>query len=407
MTEQPLTEQPLKVLLVTATFDPLIGGAETYALTLANGLARRRHEVTVVTDGTHKAAALREVVETGEHTYRVLRLTRYWQAFEREGAIPWEVLAFGLLPELEHELANTPIDIIVTNSLDTALLGKTIALHYDVPWVATFHEQAPQNAPFGRGTLRLVYNVLEPDAILVGSGLYANRAREWGGNSTTVHVPHGIDTELFQPTDGSPRRAELGAPPGVPVIAFGGRLTPRKGIPDLLASCAQLAMAHPDLRVVIAGTVNSSDRSYANSLRDCVQQFGLESSVVFDEEVRQSGMPAVFCAADVIVQPSHAEGLGLAVLEAMSCGRPVVTTDIDATSEIAMDADVLVRCPVGDTEALAYAISALLDDERRRIELGVRARAHVLKHFSQDAMITATEAALRNVLSRLTAEIAR
>src|ERR1019366_3425336 len=92
--------EPLRVLIVTATFDPLIGGAETYAATLTAGLTRSGHDVTVVTDGSHEAAPARELAEVDGHRYSIARLTRYRQALDREGAIPWEGLAFGLPPEL-------------------------------------------------------------------------------------------------------------------------------------------------------------------------------------------------------------------------------------------------------------------------------------------------------------------
>ena len=101
--------------------------------------------------------------------------------------IPWEVLAFGVLPELA-EVIPTPIDIVLTNSLDTAPLGKTIAGELGVPWVATFHEQAPPSAPLGRGVLRARVRDA-PAARLSARGLqemYAARGREWGDAAKVV-----------------------------------------------------------------------------------------------------------------------------------------------------------------------------------------------------------------------------
>jgi glycosyltransferase involved in cell wall biosynthesis len=394
-----MSAEPLRVLIVTATFDPLIGGAETYASTLAAGLAGRGHDVVVVTDGTHGAAAAREPAEADGRGYSIARLTRYRQALDREGVIPWEVLAFGLLPELA-EVIPSPIDIVLTNSLDTAHLGKTIALEHGVPWVATFHEQAPAEAPLGSGVLQLVYETLAPDAVLAGSEMYATRGREWADPAKVALVRHGIDTDLFSPRDAAALRERLGVAQDELLIAFGGRLTPRKGIPDLLSACAELRTRYPNMRVLVAGTVNSSDRSYASALSELAGEQNLEENVIFDERIRRAEMPAVFCAADIVVQPSHAEGLGLAVLEAMSCGRPVVTTDIEATNEIAMDADVLVRCPVGDSASLSSAVAELWEDRPRRIGLGAHAREHVLAHFSEARMIAATDEVFREVVSR-------
>jgi glycosyltransferase involved in cell wall biosynthesis len=392
-----MSHEALRVLIVAATFDPLVGGAETYAATLAAGLARSGHDVTVVTDGSHGAAPPRELAEADGH-YCIARLTRYRQALDREGAIPWEVLAFGLLPELAEVIPN-PIDIVVTNSLDTALLGKTIALEHGVPWIATFHEQAPAEMSLGHGVLRLVYETLAPDAVLAGSEMYAARAREWGDATKVVLVRHGVDSELFSPLGSVTLRERLGVARDELLIAFAGRLTPRKGIPDLLYACAGLRPKYPTMRVLVAGTVNSSDRSYASALADQVRDLGIEENVIFDEYFHRAEMPSLFCAADIVVQPSYAEGLGLAVLEAMSCGRPVITTDIEATREIVMDADVLVRCPVGAPAVLACAIDSLWEDRPRRRQLGARARGHVLAHFMESSMIAATEALFREVVA--------
>jgi glycosyltransferase involved in cell wall biosynthesis len=393
--------EPLCVLIVAATFDPLIGGAETYASTLAAGLTQRGHNVTVVTDGSHGAAPTRELAGADGRCYDIARLTRYRQELDREGAIAWEVLAFGLLPELT-EVIRAPIDIVLTNSLDTAPLGKTIALEHGASWVATFHEQAPTETPFGHGVLRLVYETLAPDAVLAGSEMYAARGREWGDAAKVVLVRHGVNTDLFRPCNTGTLRERLGVAHDELLIAFGGRLTPRKGIPDLLSACAGLRATYPTMRVLLAGTVNSSDRSYASTLVDRARELEIEDNVIFDERVGRAEMPAVFCAADIVVQPSHAEGLGLAVLEAMSCGRPVVTTDIEATHEIAMNADVLVRCPVNAPVPLASAVAELWEDRPRRLKLGARAREHVLAHYSESRMIAATEEVFRDVLSRST-----
>lgn len=393
----------MRLLLITSTFPPLIGGAETYALTVADGLSLRGHDVTVITDGCNTGAVPPAQVAAldAAHGFRVARLTDYRDLLDREGTIPWEVLAFGLLPELEKHLqAAGPIDVVLTNSLDAAPLGKIASIACGVPWAATFHEQAPEATAMGQARLSFVYDVLRPDLVIAGSEFYEARAKAFGCGARIVHIVHGVDTDTFRPHDAplEDRRAH-GIPPDALVLLCAGRLTPRKGIPDLLGATAVLVGRWPTLFLVVVGTVNSSDRAYADTLQENVQFLGLDDRVMFNESAQPTDMPSLFNAADIVVQPSHAEGLGLAVLEAMSSERPVVTTDIPATRQITKGKDVLAVCAPGAVTELAAVVDALLGAPTRRAALAVAGRAHVLEHFSRRAMLRSMETALLNLIA--------
>jgi glycosyltransferase involved in cell wall biosynthesis len=105
-------------------------------------------------------------------------------------------------------------------------------------------------------------------------------------------------------------------------------------------------------------------------------------------------------AADIVAQPSIAEGLGLAVIEAMASGKAVLTTDIPGIREITIEEDVAVIVPAGDDRALAEALISLIDSEDLRNRLGQRARLHVEHKFSRSRMIEQTEAALLDLLQK-------
>ena len=101
----------------------------------------------------------------------------------------------------------------------------------------------------------------------------------------------------------------------------------------------------------------------------------------------------------MVVQPSHAEGLGLVILEAMSCGRAVVTTDIPATAEITGGHDVLATCEPGDVVGLADTIGSLLSNQERLTALEAAGRRHVLRLFTRDVMTRQTERALTKTVT--------
>ena len=104
-------------------------------------------------------------------------------------------------------------------------------------------------------------------------------------------------------------------------------------------------------------------------------------------------MPAVYAAADLVVQPSHAEGLGLALLEAMATGRPVVGSDIPGINEVITDGTDGILVQAGDVQGLAVVIGRLARDPALARQLADRGLQTVRRRFTLDRMITETEAA--------------
>ena len=122
---------------------------------------------------------------------------------------------------------------------------------------------------------------------------------------------------------------------------------------------------------------------------------------VDEHEVRR------LCAnADILVLPSHAEGLAMSVVEGMAHGLSVVTTRVGAHEEVLVDGDTGVFVPAGDAVALANALAVLMADPARRERLGRRARRYFVEHLSIDAYSQVLErlyeAAAKRLQSRRT-----
>jgi glycosyltransferase involved in cell wall biosynthesis len=101
---------------------------------------------------------------------------------------------------------------------------------------------------------------------------------------------------------------------------------------------------------------------------------------------------------DIFVSASHTESFGLTMVEAMASGRPVVATATEGAREIIEDGVTGLLVPVGDAEALAAAITGLLEDAQERKRLGARASEVARERFSLDRMVEATEQVYREVL---------
>ena len=385
----------MRLLIITASFHPVIGGAETYAYELSRAMTALGHEVTVATDAPPGGATA--PVPGDPPGVRVERLDGHRALLADPSKIFWEQMAFGVQPELRGVVDRTMPDVILTNSLDMAVLGRTIALDRGIPWVATFHEQAPEREPFGLGRLRLVYGGLKPSLVLAGSRFYADRARRYGAPRTEL-VYHGVDTDAFHPdTDPGTARRRYGYTDAHTVLVCAGRLKERKGILQALHAFALVHAAHPLTRLLVVGSVSSASLEYAARLESEVDRLGLRAVVTIDRAVTFGRMPEVLAAADLVVQPSLEEGLGLAVLEAMSAGRPVVTTDIPGITEILTTPGIARAVPPAAVEPLAEALEDLVVSPRRRAALADAGRAHVVAHFSRQQMARRTEAALQLV----------
>jgi glycosyltransferase involved in cell wall biosynthesis len=152
----------------------------------------------------------------------------------------------------------------------------------------------------------------------------------------------------------------------------------RKGLDVLLEAWRLLTEARPtrDLRLVLLGAGED-----AAELRRLVDASGTPGIRLLDEWVHdRDRIRAVLSASDVYAFPSRHEGLPVAPLEALACGLPVVGADAQGVRDVVGDCGSVV--PRDDPTALADALGKLLDDDRSRTELSLRARSRVEDSFA-------------------------
>ncbi|MFJ8807954.1 glycosyltransferase [Streptomyces sp. NPDC102490] len=193
-------------------------------------------------------------------------------------------------------------------------------------------------------------------------------------------IPNGIDLARYHPDtpayhpdapeyaglDPAGPRPRHGAAPHAPLVVCVGRLCRQKGQDVLLSAWESVLARVPGARLVLVGDGPDRARLAARA----------PASVLFTGAVADAA--AWYRAADLVVLPSRWEGMALAPLEAMACGRPVVVTDVDGARE-GLPPALVPHClvPPGDPAALADTAAALLLDAPLRASLGRRGRAHV------------------------------
>lgn len=239
----------------------------------------------------------------------------------------------------------------------------------------------------GRVKNKLVYTLLADRVVTLSEGMRRYLAESKGVSAgKIVVIPTGIDPGLFAPDGaGGELRPAAGAAPHGPVIGTVSVLRGKKGHRVLLQAAALLRRRFPDLRVLIVG-----DGPGRDDLRRETEVLGLDGTVSFLGFRRD--VPRLLETFDLFVFPSLEEALGTAVLEAMAAGKAVVASRVGGIPEVVADGETGLLVPPGDSDALAGAVTRLLENSEVRRRMGERGRLRIEEQFSLDRMLERTEA---------------
>jgi len=172
-------------------------------------------------------------------------------------------------------------------------------------------------------------------------------------------------------------------PPGQRVVVSVGRIDPLKDLKTMLRVAAKVVERHPDAKFMHYGPVSSGQEDYAASCRRLHKELRLGESFTFNGPT--SDPRGAIRSANIALMTSISEGFPIAVLEALSEGRPIVTTAVGGVLE-AMTGAGLAAAP-RDVDGLADAVCALIEDPELARTLGTRGQARVRRRFGQQAFV--------------------
>jgi glycosyltransferase involved in cell wall biosynthesis len=197
----------------------------------------------------------------------------------------------------------------------------------------------------------------------------------------------GVDTAVFSPTP---------EPAGIPVVMLASRMLWDKGIKEFVEAARQLKTRKIDARFVLVGDTDTHNPSAISK----EQLTAWQSEGVIEWWGRRDNMPTVLEHANIVCLPSYHEGLPKVLLEAASCGRPIVTTDVPGCREVVRNGENGFLVPMRSTVELANAMQDLIENPALRQKMGARGREIVVRELSIEKVIKETLPIYSELLSQ-------
>lgn len=271
-----------------------------------------------------------------------------------------------------RKLGGLSYDLIFSHYWLSAQVGQELRVWWGVPHMVMFHTLGAIKNGIGIGEEEPELRVeTERELIRDCHRVIASTEREkealgyyYGAAPEKIGVvPCGVNLELFHPIDQRLARQELGWRDDK-IILFVGRIDPLKGIDRLLEAIAYLPDTH-GLRLMLIGG-DAQSESEIERLQQLARTLDIQNLVTFHGLIKHERMPYFYSAADVCVVPSYYESFGLAALESLACGTPVVATDVGDLKKIIRPGEtgyvVASDNPAQLADSLALALSRPVRD---------------------------------------------
>lgn len=391
----------MRLAVVSAHTCPLasLGGKETggmnvYVRESCAELGRRGIEVDIFTRSQDPGVARRVELRPGVNVHHVpAGPVRPYPKYELVDHL--EEFVSGIL-----ERASGPYDLIHTHYWISGMAGLRLRDVWKAPVVHMFHTMGwiknlvarRKEEAEGEIRMRWEYQVArEADGLVAPHPLErAQLVWHYGADPGRIKViPCGVDTSLFRPMNRALAQRILGLQAG-PWIIFVGRLDPIKGLDTLMEAMALLGrkrwrgQAQRPSVLVVGGSKPEQEAQAAPEIRGLMAQaraLGIEDMVRFVGPKSQDSLALYYGASSLCVLPSRYESFGMAALEAMACGIPVVASRVGGLSYTVLDGQTGLLVPEGNAQQLADTMERLLRDGQLRRQMGTQAVRHA-RRFS-------------------------
>ena len=380
----------------------ILGGAQENTLITCKLLAERGHEVTLVT-GPAIGPEGQLFDQTKGQKYQTLVIDEMRRAIDPGK----DYVCYGRLKGLLRELQP---DIVHTHSAKAGILGRFAAWSLKGQWApnrpAVVHSlHGLSFHPYQGAWLNRFYIAIEKAAarrtdyfISVADAMTEqSKAEGIGVDKPYVTAYSAIDEEQFLAPIPEDKRAEFrrkyDIPPDAVVLVTIARLFMLKGHDYIIESARELSKRFDNVIWLFVG-----DGNLADDLKGQIQYHGLTDRFRVTGLMPPDQIPLAIQSSDILVHCSLREGLARTLPQAMLCGRPAISFDVDGAREVVNDGTGRLVEPK-DTRRLIEACAELIQDKALREKLGQTARESVKTKFAPDTMVDTIEAVYRKLLA--------
>lgn len=355
---------------------PTYGGSGAVATELGLLLADRGHEIHFVTyDQPFRLGGFRERV--------------YFHEVEMAGYPLFEHPPYSLaLAVALHDAARKyELDLVhmhyaIPHAASAFLAREMLKGERDLKIVTTLHGTDITLVGLHPSFQAITqFSILQSDGLTaVSHYLKRETVRDFAVPAERIEViPNFVDTELFRPGKEPCHRASL-APGGEKIVMHVSNFRPVKRIEDVVEVFARIR-ANVPARLVFVGDGPERPRAVQRA-----EDLGMRDHVAFLG--KHASVEELLACADLFLLPSESESFGLAALEAMASGAPVVASNVGGLPEVIEHGVSGYLLPVADVEGMAAAGSRLLTDEGHHAEISAAARERTIREFSSDAVVS-------------------
>ncbi|QDT68457.1 Putative glycosyltransferase EpsF [Planctomycetes bacterium MalM25] len=379
----PATNPPLPVLFVQTSMP--VGGAETLLVNLVRRLDKRRFAPEVV--------CLKEPGPLGELLAE--------EGFPVEHGLLSGKYDLRVLPRLVSLMRRRRYGAVITvGAGDKMFWGRLAAWLAGVPVVAAALHST--GWPDGVGRLNRWLTRLTDAFIAVAEphGEFLVDFEKFPAEKVRV-IPNGVDTERFSPAPHSGAvREELGVTETTPLVGILAALRPEKNHELFLAVAERVKKEVPEACFVIIGEGPERETIERVATERGLMKPGSPSESAVRLLGNRDDIPQLLAALDVLTLTSHNEANPVSILEAMSCGVPVVATEVGSVSESVREGETGFLAPAGDEALLAQRVTELLLEPIRARAFGEAGRRRVLERSSLGVMVRGYEELIAGVYAR-------
>jgi glycosyltransferase involved in cell wall biosynthesis len=383
----------MKICIFTETYYPVMGGGETQAQLLAEGLIANGHSVIVLT--RRSDAALKKHERYGK--VDVYRLAPVGSGQLKKWGLLFSSLPMFIKLRNQYDLIFVSGYRIIglTAVLVGKLLGRRVVLKADSQGEMSgdFFESGLRKFGISHRTLLFRWFLGFRNTILnkadAFSAISPEIMSEWTSSGILSEkirlIPNSVDTRRFVPVKSGEKialRKKLNLPQNTTIAIYTGRLVSYKGLPLLLKVWDDIRRKHENVLLILAGTGGLDIHNCEEVLREYVKANRLENQVVFTGALQN--VPEYLQASDLFVFPTENDAFPSSIVEAMACGLPVVSTPVGAIKTIITNGKTGLLIQPGNAEHLYQALDVILSNKEMASHLGKAAYQSVQALYSAE-----------------------